>query len=206
MILFDCQSTTAKMMTHSNCPLVTCLLASLVHCGSDASASASKNWSTKVDASKPTTNQALNKENRRWISEISPQWCQTVIEISSKDRKCPSKAEKDIYLMCCSIHNSKCLMIKSKFTYFLKNVFYLKFKFSVLVGTPYIKMVSLLQNKANAARVILHGWKASGALLTIYDHSLRELIFLAENILTGWQFLDLVMWLEMLGNVTRNAW
>ena len=62
------------------------------------------------------------------------------LKISSKERKCPSKAEEDIYLMCCSIHNShmSTLWLNQNLCIFSKNTFYLKFKLSALVGTPCI--------------------------------------------------------------------
>ena len=74
----DNQSTTAKLATNSNFPLVTCLLKlckatfCATHCGSsDTRASASQNWSAKVyNTNKPTTIQALKEEIRRCISEI----------------------------------------------------------------------------------------------------------------------------------------
>ena len=119
VVMFDCQSTTAKMSTNSAFRLGTCLLklckaaCCATRCGSsDTSASASQNWSTAVYANKPTAIQALKEEIRRCISEIPP-----------------SKAEKDIYLMCCAIYNSYLstlwllydyFTIKSKFRYFLK--------------------------------------------------------------------------------------
>ena len=81
-----------KTGDNSNFSLLTCLLklckatCCATHCGSsDTSAtSASQNWSTKVYANQPTTNQALKGEIRRCISVIPPQLCQTVTENSVK--------------------------------------------------------------------------------------------------------------------------
>ena len=135
------------MATNSNFPLITCLLklckatCCATHCGSsDTSASASQNWSTKVYANKPTTILALKEDIWRRISKIPSRLCQIVIEISSKERKFPSKAEEDIYLMRCSTHNSRMstLWLNKIFGISLKTVFYLKLKFSALIGTPYI--------------------------------------------------------------------
>ena len=85
--MFDCQSTTAKITSNSNFPLVTWLLklckatCCAIFCvSSDTSSSASQNWSTIVSANKSTTIQALKKEIRSCISEIPLQLCQTGIE------------------------------------------------------------------------------------------------------------------------------
>ena len=78
---------------------------------------------------KPTTIQALKEE----IIDTVSQLCQTVIENFVKR----TQAE-DIYLMCCSIHNSHVsLWLKHNCVFSKKNVFYLKLEISALVGTPY---------------------------------------------------------------------
>ena len=91
VIMFACQSTTAKITKNSNFPLVTCLLklckaaCGATHRGSsDTSASASQNWSTKVFANKPTHIQALKREMSRCVSEVQLQLCQTAIKTVSR--------------------------------------------------------------------------------------------------------------------------
>ena len=57
------------------------------------------------------------------------------LKILSKERKCHIKIEEDINQMCCSVHHSHMSIWSSVF---LKKVFYLTFKFSVLVGTNFM--------------------------------------------------------------------
>ena len=77
---------------------------------------------------------------KSYIFTIFAELCKSWLKITSKERKCPSKAEEDIYLMSYSIHNSQmaALWLNQNFDIFsYKKVIYLKFKFSALVGTPY---------------------------------------------------------------------
>ena len=95
---------------------------------------------SKISVNKPMTIQALNEEIRRCISEIQPQLRQTVIENFVESKKVSKQSRGGHLHECCSIHNiPTCLLYENtKFWYFLqkKNVFYLKFKFPLLLRHP----------------------------------------------------------------------
>ena len=92
------------MAPNSNFQLITCLVklytatCFATHCGSsDNSASSSQNWSTKVYANKYTTIQALKEKIKCCITKSSYTYAKLWLKIPSKERKCPSKAEANIY-------------------------------------------------------------------------------------------------------------
>ena len=111
-----------------------------IHCGS--SETSSSLVETGVQKFMPTNPQPSKPWKRLGAVSLksSFSYAKPSLKFLSKERKCPSKAEEDIYLMCCSIHYShmSTLWLNQDFSLFSKkNLFYLKFKFSALVGTPY---------------------------------------------------------------------
>ena len=85
----------------------------------------------KIRPSKPWRRR-LDAVSLKFLHSYAKPW----LKISSKERKCPSLSGEDIYLMCCSIHNShmSTLWLNQNFCILPpKNVFDLSFKFYALL-------------------------------------------------------------------------